>query len=67
MPKSTTVAALAKELDMTSSALRKGVLKMGIHPHRVRTLESRGQAMLALMPEDAKRVREYYKWRLENA
>ena len=60
----TTLAELAQELDMDRSALRKGVVKLGIKTHRVRSLASRGQAMAALSPADAARVREHYAWRL---
>ena len=65
MPDNITITALARELDMDKSALRKAVVKMGLSTRRVRTKESSGQAMLALTPEDAKRVRAYYAWRLD--
>ena len=66
MPKHVTVAALAAELEMDKSALRKAILKLGLSTTRVRSLESRGQAMLALTEADAETIRKHYSWRLEN-
>lgn len=61
----TTLASLAGELKMDKSALRKAAVKLGIQFHKVRTLESRGQAMLGLSEADAMRLREHYSWKME--
>ena len=60
-----TLADLAAELQMDRSALRKAVVKKGLDTHRVRTVASRGQAMLALDKGDADIMRRQYAWRLE--
>ena len=53
-----TLRALAAELGMDRSHLRKFVLQHGIIPVRVRTVESNNQATLAILPEDAAKVRQ---------
>ena len=59
-----TLAVLANELGMDRSALRKAVLKMGLSTMRVRSMETRGQATLAVRTADAATVRKHYAWRL---
>lgn len=58
-----TVADLATELDMSRSALIKAVRKMDLPTRQMRSLASRGQAMLAVSAADAGRIREHYAWR----
>ena len=52
-----TLKELAEELSMDRSNLRKYVVAAGISTFTVRKLSGRGQRMLALVPEDADRVR----------
>lgn len=52
------LSALAEELKVDKSNLRRKVLGYGISMFKVRTKESRGQETLALTPEDAETVRE---------
>ena len=52
-----TLKELAEELSMDRSNLRKYVVAKGISTFTVRKLSGRGQRMLALVPEDADRVR----------
>ena len=59
-----TLQSLAVELKMDPSALRKACLKLGLTPQKIRTLASRGQAMLALTPTDAAKMRQHYQWRI---
>ena len=56
-PKHVTLKTLAEELGMDRSHLRKFVLAMEIEPIRVRVPESRGQATLAVTPEEAALIR----------
>ena len=58
-----TLKELAEELGMDRSNLRKYVVAAGISTLRVRKLSGRGQRMLALVPEDADRVRSGLAWR----
>ena len=58
-----TLKELAEELGMDRSNLRKYVVAEGISTFTVRKLLSRGQKMLALLPEDANRVRVGLAWR----
>ena len=58
-----TLKELAEELGMDRSNLRKYVVAEGIATFTVRKLSSRGQKMLALVPEDANRVRSGLAWR----
>ena len=58
-----TLKELAEELGMDRSNLRKYVVAEGISTFTVRNLASRGQKMLALVPEDADRVRGSLAWR----
>ena len=58
-----TLKELAEELGMDRSNLRKYVVAEGIATFAVRKLSSRGQKMLALLPEDANRVRGGLAWR----
>jgi hypothetical protein len=58
-----TLKELAEELSMDRSNLRKYVVAEGISTFAVRNLASRGQKMLALVPEDADRVRAGLAWR----
>lgn len=53
-----TLSALALELGLDKSGLRKYALKNHFVPVQIRTLESRGQSMLALSSEDAEALRE---------
>ena len=55
--KDITLRELADELNMDRSNLRKYLLAEGISTFTVRNLASRGQKALALLPEDADRVR----------
>lgn len=50
--------ALAEELGMDRSHLRRFVLSLGIEPERIRTEDSRNQLTLALSDIDAERVRD---------
>ena len=63
MAKHVTLAELASELGMDRSALRKAVLKLGISTSRVRSLDTRGQATLAVAAADADVIRKHYAWR----
>ena len=58
-----TLKELAEELGMDRSNLRKYVVAQGISTFEVRKLSSKGQKMLALLPEDANRVRVGLAWR----
>ena len=58
-----TLKELAEELGIDRSNLRKYVVAEGISTFTVRKLSSRGQKMLALLPEDANRVRGGLAWR----
>ena len=58
-----TLKELAEELSMDRSNLRKYVVAKGISTFVVRNLGTRGQKMLALVPEDADRVRRDLAWR----
>ena len=58
-----TLKELAEELGMDRSNLRKYVVAEGISTFAVRNLASRGQKTLALVPEDADRVRGGLAWR----
>ena len=60
-----TLKELAEELSMDRSNLRKYVVAEGISTFTVRNLASRGQKMLALVPEDANRVRSGLAWRAD--
>lgn len=52
-----TLKALAAELGLDRSNMRKYTLKCGVEPVRVRTPDSRGQETLAVSPEDAEKIR----------
>ena len=54
---------LATEMNMDRSSLRKAALKLGITTFRVRSLQTRGQATLAVSPADAEALRKHYAWR----
>ena len=60
-----TLKELAEELSMDRSNLRKYVVAEGISTFTVRNLASHGQKMLALVPEDANRVRSGLAWRAD--
>ena len=64
MPQHITVAALATELGMDRSALRKAILRLEIEPLRVRSAATRGQATLAVSLANANIIRKHYAWRL---
>jgi len=56
-----TIIDLAKELQLTSSALRKAVFKMGINPHKLpRQTETNVQGLNCLTDDQAAQVRKYY-------
>ena len=58
-----TLKELAEEMGMDRSNLRKYVVTEGIKTFMVRKLSSKGQKMLALLPEDANRIRAALAWR----
>ena len=60
-----TLKELAEELNMDRSNLRKYVVAKGISTFTVRNLASRGQKMLALVPEDADMIRTGLAWRTD--
>ena len=60
-----TLADLAKQLHMDRSSLLKAVKKLDIPTMRVRSLNTRGQATLAVSLQDAEAIRKHYSWRLE--
>ena len=66
MAKHITLADLAKQLRMDRSSLLKAVKKLGIPTMRVRSLNTRGQASLAVSLHDAEAIRKHYSWRLDN-
>lgn len=53
----TTIKALADELGIDRSNMRKYVLKHGFAPVSIRTADSSNQATLALLDEDAEMIR----------
>ena len=65
MAKHITLIELAGELGMHRSSLRKAVLKLGIATLRVRSLNARGQASLAVTAADAEVIRKHYAWRMD--
>ena len=53
-----TLKALAQEIGIHHSNLRKYALKHGVNLVRIRPPESKGQLTLAVIPEDAEYIRE---------
>ena len=55
------LVSLSREVHIERSALRKHCIKQGLTLHRMASSLTRGQASLALTPEDAEKVRSFYR------